>query len=144
IAQHRGVDDIMKARFATIAAIAFLFAGCSRVNTRPEVRGAPPGPGAAADNTPVDTSDMAKKLFDAVNDTRKKNGLTTLAWSEELSKSAAAHSNKMSSNSFLGTRGADEPAVFERILSGGIKTEGVAENVLRIRVKPEKFADESV
>jgi uncharacterized protein YkwD len=68
-------------------------------------------------------------LFAALNDARRQAGLTPLAWSARLQRSAAGHNQQMASANELTFRIGDEPALGVRQANQGVLGSYAAENV---------------
>ena len=137
----------MKLSSALTMALAFAIAGCASASH--SVTPAPPTQtnAAAAENTAasqLSDEQISQQLLDAINQERAKNQLKPLTSSSELAKSAQEHSDTMQRGAFLSTKGESEQGVFARMSSAGVKTTYIGENVLRLRAKPEKLAEEAV
>ena len=105
----------------------------------------PPTPVQAADNGPqISNDEIARQLFDAVNKQRTAASLPALQASQELASSAQAHSDKMVAGTFLSTRGSDEPSVVNRMTTNGVKTLKLGEDVVRIKTRSDRLAEETV
>lgn len=70
-----------------------------------------------------------QKLFNLVNQERKKAGLATLQWSYPLAQSARAHTQLMAMRSTLTHQFPGEPALGDRVGATGLRFSGAAENV---------------
>lgn len=70
-----------------------------------------------------------QKLFNLVNQERKKAGLAPLQWSYPLAQSARAHTQLMASRNTLTHQFSGEPALGDRIGATGLRFSGAAENV---------------
>jgi uncharacterized protein YkwD len=131
---------------ALIVLTAIAFTACAAKSPPPAVVSQAPAP--AAENTnqgpQLSTEEIAQQLLNAVNQQRTKNGLKPLEMSSELAASAQEHSAKMSSGTFLNTRGGDEPSVVARISSHGVKTLKLGENVGRLKIRSDRVADDTV
>jgi len=137
----------MKLSSALLILTAVSLSACaSKTPPRTIVGGPMPPPSAeAVDQGPPLANDVvAKQVFDAVNGERSKSGLNPFAASPELARSAQEHSDKMLTSNFLATRGADEPSVITRITSNGVKTLKLGENVIRIKTRSDKVADDTM
>jgi uncharacterized protein YkwD len=137
----------MKFSSAIIFATAFIFSACASQSHK--VAGgslAPPsGNVQIADQGPNLTNEqIEKQLLDAVNSERAKNGLPPLALSLELNQTAQAHTDRMENGGFLSTRGPDESSVVVRMTSTGLRTMKIGENVIRLRTRTDRLAEETV
>jgi uncharacterized protein YkwD len=106
----------------------------------------PPAPVVEAANQgpQLSNDEIARQLFDAVNKQRTAANLPALQASPELARSAQAHSDKMVAGNFLSTRGSDEPSVVNRMTSNGVKTLKLGEDVVRIKTRSDRLAEETV
>jgi uncharacterized protein YkwD len=84
-----------------------------------------PSPTATNSSTPnVGTglpplSAAERRMFEALNAERRRQGLTPVAWSAELGRAAALHSADMASNDFLEHEGSDGSAPWQRAAREG-------------------------
>jgi uncharacterized protein YkwD len=132
---------------ALIVLTAIAFTACAAKPPPPTVVGQTAPPAAENPNNQgpqLSSEEIAQQLLNAVNQQRAKNGLRPLELSPELAASAQEHSAKMSSGTFLNTRGTDEPSVVTRISSHGVKTLKLGENVGRIKIRSDRVADDTV
>ena len=137
----------MKPSSALLILTAISLTACASKTPPRTIVGGPMPPPAAetVDQGPQLANDViAKQVFDAVNNERARGGLQALTASPELARSAQEHSNKMLASNFLATRGADEPSVITRITSNGVKTLKLGENVVRIKTRSDKVADDTM
>lgn len=70
-----------------------------------------------------------QKLFNLVNQERKRAGLAALQWSYPLAQSARAHTQLMARRSMLSHQFPGEPALGDRVGATGLRFSGAAENV---------------
>jgi len=106
---------------------------------------APPDNVQIADQGPkLSNDEIVKQVFDAVNAERAKNGLKPLVLVPELNQTAQGHSDRMETGTFLSTRGPDESSVVVRMTSTGLKTLKLGENVIRLRTRTDRLAEETV
>jgi uncharacterized protein YkwD len=135
-------------RFSSVILVltACAFAACASESEPTAVVGqsAPPTVQSPEQGAPPSNDEIARQLFGAVNQQRSTNGLKPLEISSELSASAQEHSDKMSAGNFLSTRGADEASVVTRVTSHNVKTLKLGENVVRMKIRPDRLADETI
>jgi uncharacterized protein YkwD len=136
----------MRLSNAFVVLVAFTFAACASNNPQQAPVSQPPAPAAEPSNQgpQLGNDEIAKQLLAAVNKQRTDNGLKLLETSPELAASAQEHSDKMSSGNFLSTVGADEASVITRVTSHGVKTLRLGENVIRLKTRPDRVADETM
>ena len=137
----------MKFPKTLILVTAVTFAACATQKPRTIVGGSVPPPPTVqpVDQGPqLSNDEIARRLFDAVNKQRIDAKLPVLQSSPELAHSAQAHSDKMAAGNFLSTRGADEPSVVSRLTANGVKTLKLGENVVRVKIRSDLLADETM
>ena len=64
-------------------------------------------------------SAVERRMFEALNAERRRQGLTPVAWSAQLGRAAALHSADMASNDFLEHEGSDGSAPWQRAAREG-------------------------
>ena len=77
----------------------------------------------------VGISTDEQKLFNLVNQERKKAGLPPFQWNYLLAQSARAHSQLMAKRKVLTHQFSGEPALGDRVGATGLRFSGAAENV---------------
>jgi uncharacterized protein YkwD len=122
---------------------AVTFTACA-TTSQPQMDAGTPAPSPAVQTPQLSNGEITQQLFDAINQQRTANGLTPLTMSPELAVSAQQHSDKMVSGNFLSTQGADEASAITRITSQGVKTLKLGEDVVRIKTRTDRVADETV
>jgi uncharacterized protein YkwD len=137
----------MKLFSALTLALAFTVAGCASASHT--VTPAPPTqPGAQAEanasQPQLSDEQIAQQLLEAINQERTRNHLQPLTLSPDLAKSAQEHSDAMQRGSFLSTKGESEQGVFARMSSVGVKATYIGENVVRLRARSDRLANEAV
>jgi hypothetical protein len=96
----------------TLAAGAHAFAG-----KRKEVGGVESDPAAA------------QRIFQLLNQARRKAGLPALSWNSQLARAALAHTGEMVSNDALSHQFSGEPTVFNRLAQTGESFDRSGENI---------------
>ena len=130
--------------------LTIILAGCAKashsVSTAPSTptAAAPPMQAPVNEGPQLTNDQVAQALFSAINDFRGKQSLPPFILSPQLAQSAQQHSDAMERGSFLSTKGADEQPVYARISSAGVKTMKIGENVVRIKTRSDKLADETL
>lgn len=135
----------MKLTSAFLVMAALTLAACA--TKKPA--SAPAARPAEAVDTPdqgpqLSTDEITNQLFEAVNKERTVSGLPALSASPQLATTAQEHSDRMQAGNFLSTRGSDEPSAVTRITSTGVKTLHLGENVVRLKTRPDRVADETL
>jgi uncharacterized protein YkwD len=77
----------------------------------------------------VGLSSDEQKLFNLLNQERKKAAMPPFQWNYHLAESARAHSQLMASHKLLAHQFPGEPALGERLGATGVRFNGAAENV---------------
>jgi|GEM_PF-5503654 len=80
----------------------------------------------------IDIRTLELKLFDRINQERKKYGLQPLKWNEKLAEVARSHSKEMAENNYFSHKGLDCKEVDYRVSKAGIFYTLVGENLLQI------------
>src|SRR5262249_34249052 len=93
---------------------------------------------------PLSADEIRSQVLEAVNGQRKSSGVQPLTTAPELASSAQAHSEKMMAGEFLSTKGGGEDGATARIMSTGIKTTNLGEDVVRLRTRSDHLAAETV
>lgn len=70
-----------------------------------------------------------EQLFDLVNATRRKHGLSVLKWDESISKTAVRHSSDMATNQYFDHTNLEGQSPFDRIHDDGIQYKMAGENI---------------
>ena len=88
----------------------------------------------------VGLSPDESKLFNLVNQERKKAGLTPFEWNYHLAEAARAHTTLMAKRKVLTHHFADEATLGERIGATSLRFDGAAENVAQGDAKADAVA----
>lgn len=76
------------------------------------------------------TNSLEREIFEIINQTRAKNGLKGLIWSDAAAQIARLHSSNMASYGFFSHQGVDGMRVGERAESAGLRDwEMIGENI---------------
>ena len=75
-------------------------------------------------------------LFDLVNETRRREGLTTLKWHESVSRAAYAHSVDMKENRFFSHDSPTTGSPADRVTAAGISFRYLLENIAMGQMDP--------
>ncbi len=134
----------MKLSGLIVVALAVSVCACARASHNQVPPPAAAQRPAAPAVTGIPIPELEKQLFQAINDTRKQNGLKPLALSAGLTKSARQHSDTMANGSFLSTRLAGEQSVLERMTAAGVTSKMIGENVLRLGATSDQVVSDTV
>jgi len=85
---------------------------------------------AVASSVIVNTVDVERAAFEAINRKRSENGLQPLAWSEPIASVARVHSQNMAEFQFFSHRGLDNKLVSDRADQRSVgKWRSIGENI---------------
>jgi uncharacterized protein YkwD len=82
---------------------------------------------------PTDLRKVEKALFEAVNATRKEEGLSPVTWYEPLAVVARTHSEGMADRHYFGHKDKRGTTVADRVTAHGLSYTKVGENLYRSR-----------
>lgn len=86
-------------------------------------------PAVQPTQAPSNLSDMEQEVLKLVNKVRSENGLSPLAWADDVANVARAHSKDMIDRSFFSHTNPDGLSPFDRLNNNGISFRSAAENI---------------
>lgn len=86
-------------------------------------------PAVQPTQAPSNLSDMEQEVLTLVNKVRSENGLSPLAWADDVANVARAHSKDMIDRSFFSHTNPDGLSPFDRLNNNGISFRSAAENI---------------
>ncbi|MCI5892074.1 MAG: CAP domain-containing protein [Clostridiales bacterium] len=86
-------------------------------------------PAVQPTQAPSNLSDMEQEVLKLVNKVRSENGLSPLAWADDVANVARAHSKDMIDRSFFSHINPDGLSPFDRLKNNGISFRSAAENI---------------
>ena len=86
-------------------------------------------PAVQPTQAPSNLSDMEQEVLKLVNKVRSENGLSPLAWADDVANVARAHSKDMIDRSFFSHTNPDGLSPFDRLKNNGISFKSAVENI---------------
>lgn len=123
--------DFMDAEFDNYRVLEAAAGGASAPSTTPN----PPAPNPPP--APGSTSSFEQRVFDLVNQERRKAGIAPLMLNTQLTKAAEDYAKTMADRNFFSHTGIDGSSPWSRIQATGYQASTVGENIARGQQTPE-------